>query len=135
MAKWREKKGCTKRELKSLAGYLNHACKVTRPGHRFLRGVFGLLSQFHKQDHMIRLNTAFRADMEWWHVLASSWNGVSLMRDTALHPPSVEIWSDASGGWGWGCGTWWRCNWFQVQWKDWPAFSSASIAAKELLWQ
>ena len=131
VAKWRERKGCTKRELKSLAGYLNHACKVIRPGRRFLRGVFGLLSQFHKQDHMIRLNTAFRADMEWWHVFASSWNGVSLMRDTAFHPPSVEIWSDASGGWG--CGAWWRCNWFQVQWKDWPAFSRASIAAKELL--
>lgn len=131
VAKWRKRKGCTKRELQSLAGYLNHACKVIRPGRRFLRGVFGLMSQFHKQDHMIRLNTAFRADMEWWHVFASSWNGVSLMRDATLNSPSVEIWSDASGGWG--CGAWWRCNWFQVRWEDWPAFASASIAAKELL--
>ena len=61
VAKWRMRKGCTKRELQSLAGYLNHACKVIRPGRRFLRGVFGLLLQFHKQDHMIRLNTAFRS--------------------------------------------------------------------------
>lgn len=129
VAKWRNKKACTKRELQSLAGYLNHACKVIRPGRRFLRGVFGLISQFHRQDHMIRLNSAFRADLEWWHVFASSWNGVSLMRETGS--PSVEIWSDASGGWG--CGACWRHNWFQVRWQDWPAFASASIAAKELL--
>ena len=80
---------------------------------------------------MIRLNTAFRADMEWWYVFARSWNGVSLMRDAALSSPAVEIWSDASGGWG--CGAWWSCKWFQVHWEDWPAFSKASIAAKELL--
>ena len=56
---------------------------------------------------------------------------MSLIRDTTLQSPSIEIWSDASGGWG--CGAWWGCNWFQVQWNDWPVFSNASIAAKELL--
>ena len=64
-------------------------------------------------------------------MFASSWNRVSLMRDAALSSPSVEIWSDASGGWG--CGAWWSCNWFQVCWEDWLAFGRASIAAKELL--
>ena len=72
-----------KRELQSLGGHLNHSCKVIRLGQQFLRGIFGLLSQFCKQDHMIRLNTAFRADLEWWRVFASSWNGVSLMKDVA----------------------------------------------------
>ena len=131
VAKWRRRKACTKRELQSLAGHLNHACKVIRPGRRFLRGVFGLLSQFHKRDHMIRLNAAFRADLEWWHVFACSWNGVSLMREAGFQSPSVEIWSDASGGWG--CGAWWGRRWFQVKWSEWPVFSGASIAAKELL--
>ena len=131
VAKWRTRKGCTKRELQSLAGYLNHACKVIRPGRQFLRGVFGLMSQFNKLDHMIRLITAFRADMEWCHVFTSSWNGVSLMRDATFNSPSVEIWSDASCGCG--CGAWWRCNWFQVRWEDWPAFGRGSIIAKELL--
>ena len=80
---------------------------------------------------MIRLNAAFRADLEWWHVFAHSWNGVSIMRESALQAPSFDIWSDASGGWG--CGAWWECRWFQVQWSHWPAFSNASIAANELL--
>ena len=129
--KWRRRKACTKRELQSLAGYLNHACKVIRPGRRFLRGVFGLLSRFERTDHMIRLNAAFRADMEWWHVFAEKWNGVSMLRNVAFQSPSVEIWSDASGSWG--CGAFWGPQWFQVQWSGWPGFTGASIAAKELL--
>ena len=128
VGKWRRRKACTKRDLQSLAGHLNHACKVIRPGRRFLRGVFGLLSQFHRRDHM---NSAFRADMEWWHVFASTWNGVSLMRDVSQHSPTFKIWSDASGGWG--CGAVWEDQWFQVQWSEWPGFVGASIAAKELL--
>lgn len=102
VATWRKRKACTKRELKSLAGHLNHAYKVIRPGQGFLHGVFSLLSLFNRPDHMIRLNAAFRADLEWWHVFAHSWNGVSIMRESALQAPSFEMWSDASGGWGCG---------------------------------
>lgn len=128
MERWRRRKSCSKRELQSLAGHLNHACKVIRPGRRFVREVFGLLSQFERQDHMIRLNASFRADMECWHVFASAWNGISVMREVA---PTVEIWSDASGSWG--CGAIWDTHWCQVQWSQWPDFAGALIAAKELL--
>ncbi len=37
-------------ELQSLAGHLGHACKVVRPGRRFLRVLFGLLSTFRRRD-------------------------------------------------------------------------------------
>ena len=128
---WRHRKSCRKRDLQVLAGHLNHACKVIRPGRRFLRGIFGLLSQFGRKDHPIQLNREFRADMEWWHEFASRWNGVSLLREVALQHPSVELWSDASGAWG--CGAFWRDEWFQVEWKVWPDFQEATIASKELL--
>jgi hypothetical protein len=39
IAAWRKRKCCKKKELESLAGYLNHACKVVKPGRRFLRGL------------------------------------------------------------------------------------------------
>ncbi len=65
-----------KRELQSLASHLSHACKVVRPGRRFLRGVFGLLSLFRKRNHLVRLSGAFR---EWSCVFAES--GVSMMLD------------------------------------------------------
>lgn len=57
---WRKRKFCRKRELQSLAGHLSHACKVVRPGRRFLRGVFGLLSLFKKRDHLIRFMLLLR---------------------------------------------------------------------------
>ena len=129
VAKWRRRKVCTKKELQSLAGHLNHACKVIRPGRCFLRGLFDLISQFRRQDHMIRLNSAFRADLEWWHVFATSWNGVSMMREgTKKH----------NGMWKSGLmpqvrGGFWGARWFQVAWSAWPDFAETSIAAKELL--
>lgn len=46
-------------------------------------------------------------------------------------PGDVEVWSDASGSWG--CGGIWDEKWFQVSWEECPQFSSAPIAAKELL--
>ena len=52
VAKWRSRKACTKRELQSLADHLNHACKVVKPGRRFLRGIFRLISQFRCRNHM-----------------------------------------------------------------------------------
>ena len=48
VAKWRQRKVCTKKELQSLSGHLSHACKVIRPGRHFLRGLFGLISQFRR---------------------------------------------------------------------------------------
>ena len=89
VGKWRRRKCCIITELQSLAGHLNHACKVVRPGWRFLRGVFGLLSQFRRPDHQIRLNAAFWADLEWWHTFVSSWNGVSIMLRESLQLPGV----------------------------------------------
>ena len=131
VARWRTRKACTKRELQSLAGHLNHACKVVRPGRRFLRGLFGLISQFGRRDHMIRLSSSFRADLEWWHVFVASCNGVSLLKGRRSSEWRVEIWSDASGSWG--CGAVWGVCWIQFSWESCPSFASASIAPKELL--
>ena len=131
VAKWGKQDGCKKHELESLAGHLSHACKVVRPGRHFLRGIFGLLSRFRRQDDPIRLNAAFRADLEWWLVFVSSWNGVSMMLEECLRAPGVEIWSDASGSWG--CGALWGGRWFQLEWSQHQDLADASIAVKELL--
>ena len=80
---------------------------------------------------MIRLNAAFRVDLEWWHILESSWNGVSMMWRESLLTPWVEVWSDASGSWG--CGAVWDSEWLQIKWSDWPSFITATIGAKQLI--
>ena len=118
-----------KRELQSLASHLSHACKVVRPGRRFLRGVFGLLSLFRKRNHLVRLSGAFRADLEWWSVFAESWNGVSMMLDLELKC-RLQVYTFGVMHRDRGAVV---LGGFQVSWSEWPDFRVASIAAKELL--
>ena len=57
IAEWATRKSCTKRDLQSLVGKLQHACKVVCPERTFLRRMFELLKGVKKKDHFIRLNT------------------------------------------------------------------------------
>jgi hypothetical protein len=128
---WCQRKFCTKKELQSLAGSLQHACKVVRPGRPFTRRIYEQLAQREDDpDHYhIRLCKSTQADIEWWRTFLPTWNGVSMLRDYGEEAPHAEVWSDASGVWG--CGAFWQCHWFQIQWGA-GQMASASIAAKEL---
>jgi len=124
---WRGRKACTKRELLSLIGQLSHACKVVKPGRVFLSRMIRLSTVAKQLDHHVRLNQAFRSDLEWWFRFLSKWNGVLLIWDD--QQPSYVVTSDASGSWG--CGAFWQSQWFQVQWPE--NFPSFHITVKELI--
>ena len=128
---WGDRKACQRRELESLVGFLNHACKVVRCGRTFLRRMLDLLHgvPMHPlRPHPIRLNRAFRSDLAWWRLFASDWNGISF-----LPPPTrLPVWqiaSDASGSWG--CGAWHGSHWFQLSWDE--RSEGLTIMIKELL--
>lgn len=128
---WGDRKSCSRKDLESLVGHLNHACKVVRPGRSFLRRILDLLhgTQRHpSRSDAIRLNTEFRADLAWWQEFVVTWNGTSFLTGPA-HLPTVEMASDASGSWG--CGAWCGNMWFQVQWDH--RSQDLPIAVKELL--
>jgi len=97
---WIRKRSCTRRELESLIGTLQHACKVIKPGRVFLRRLIARLSVAKASHHHIRLNREFKEDLMWWKVLASSWNGTAIIMQERV--PSVHLTSDASGAWGCG---------------------------------
>ena len=130
VALWRVRKGCRKRDLQSLAGHLSHACKVVRPGRRFLRGIFGLLSQFRRKDHFVWLNASFRADLEWWHAFVSEWNGMALLQGVELEKERKFGRMLRVHGGVVHCGMASGCRWHGV---SGPVFGSANISAKELL--
>ena len=46
LAAWSGRKVATLKELQSLLGYLNHACKVVRPGCSFMRNMISLLNSY-----------------------------------------------------------------------------------------
>ena len=58
-ALWKDRRSCRKVELQSLAGKLQHACKVVRPGRSFLRRVFQLLKGTHHAHHHIQTTGPF----------------------------------------------------------------------------
>ena len=73
---WESRKVCTKKELESLIGILQHACKVIRPGRSFLRRAISLLSIAKQPHHHIRLNAEFRSDIKWWKAFAVQTTGM-----------------------------------------------------------
>ena len=129
LAHWRTKKWCLLKDLQSLVGKLQHACKVVRPGRTFLRRMFELLRGTPKRQCFIRLNATFRSDLAWWLMFLESWNGVSMLADVDNAPPDAHLYTDASGGIG--CGAWSGRHWFQYFWPD--EFAARSIAVKELV--
>lgn len=127
---WQLKRSCTKRELLSLIGQLQHACRVVRPGRTFLRRMITLSTHPKELHHHVRLNAAFRSDLQWWASFLEEWNGVSMMSQDPRLPPQAVITSDASGNWG--CGAFSSASdWFQLQWPS--SWNTVHITIKELV--
>ena len=131
LREWGDRRTCTRKELESLIGLLNHACKVVRSGRSFLRRMIDLLYAVHRPPNSlipIRLNVGFRSDLAWWQEFLPHWNGISFLPPPS-HLPQVELATDASGSWG--AGAWWGVAWFQVRWD--ARSRNLSIAEKELI--
>ena len=127
--RWTTKRAATKREMLSLIGELAHACRVVRPGRTFLRRMIDVAHSRPRLHHWIRINNDFKSDLLWWHCFLEDWNGVALLSTHSSKPPSIEVFSDASGSWG--CSALWGSSWFQAPWSaDW---SQVNIATKELV--
>ena len=113
---WEGKKSCTRKELETLVGHLNHACKVVRLGRSFLCHMLNLLLIVRRIANFLYASTrSFGQTFAWWLTFINQWNGVSF-----LSPPNKltqhHLTTDTSGGWG--CGAWFGNKWFQVQWDD-----------------
>ena len=129
LEQWSHKRFCKRKDLESLIGHLQHACKVVPQGRTFLRRMINLLCVFRRDDHPIRLNREFFLDLTWWRELFCSWNGCSFLQYPYWAPlPDFEVSSDASGALGYGAlfqRHWFSCSWLAVQ-------VSQSIEYKEL---
>ncbi len=124
-----KRKACKKRELQSLVGLLQHACKVIRPGRIFLRRIIETMESAKHSDHWVRLNSSFRSDLIWWDTFLEEWNGISMLWSKDMFNSSQTVTSDASGNWG--CGAIQGKGWFQLEWPT--EFRSFPIHVKELL--
>ena len=127
---WAGKESCTKRQLLSLIGRLQHACCVVQPGRTFLRRMIDFSTKFKQLHFERRLNKGFQSDLQWWSSFLCDWNGVSMMGGVVHSASRVTLTSDASGSWG--CGAFTSLGkWFMFKWpRSWASFH---ITVKELL--
>ena len=93
-------------ELRELTGQLSFATKVIPIGRAFLRRLFASLCFANRESFSPIISDECKSDLQWWHHLLHSWNGVSMFLETA--PPDWTIFSDASlTSWGVFChGSW-----------------------------
>ena len=98
ITEWKGRRTCCKRDLLSLIGQLQHACKVVWAGRSFLRRMIDLSTVASKLHHRIRLSRGFQSDLQWWDTFLVRWNGVSMMRSLHRSTPVAILTSDASGG-------------------------------------
>ena len=123
----KKRPSCTREELESLLGVMNHACTVIPAGKAFLRQVISLVHSVAQPYHHIRLNKDFLSDLTWWNIFAKHWNGAALI--SGSHDNDIILTTDASGSWG--CGAWCGTAWFQLQWN--AKSQCLQIAVKELI--
>ena len=116
---WTVRKSCTKRELRSLIGSLQHAAAVVQPGRPFVRRLIELMKIARREDFKLRLNVAARSDIIWWHTFLRTWNGVGIL---PILQRQVQLTLDASGSWG--CGVYSGVRWFQLVTSPYMASST-----------
>ena len=86
--------------------------------------------QVHLNGHL-RLNTEFRADLQWWATFLDLWNGVAIITALCRRPIDAKLVSNASGSWG--CGAYFGNKWFALSWSSCPSWAEVHISVQELL--
>ena len=125
---WSSCKKCRKRDLLSLIGKLNFACRIIPAGRIFLRRLINLSTSARLPQHHITMNCEARRDIAWWLRFLPSWNGRAIIPDPHwTRSPDLELFTDASGSIGYGifyAGHWVANPWplelqnRSIQWKE-----------------
>jgi hypothetical protein len=124
----KRRRSVTLRELQSVLGFLNFACKVIAHGRPFLRRLTDLTCHLSNPSHHIRLTKEARLDILAWLSFLRDFNGVSIFIDPVwTTSQTVSLYSDASGR---GFAAVFGSRYIQGAWPSlWLPYS---IAIKEL---
>ena len=127
VTRFARRKKVTLRELQSLIGTLNFACKVIVPGRPFLRRLIDLTIGISRPNFHIRLNNEARLDLAAWLIFLQSFNGVSVLLDEHwISSEKLELFTDASNH---GFAGVLKGKWFQGGWPS--SWEQKHITIKE----
>ena len=117
----------TLKQLQSLLGHLNFACRVVAPGRPFCSRVARLMAGLQAPHHHTRIPKEVKADLWNWLDFLGNYNGVSLWQDTLNMRNDFQVHSDAAGSLGFGL--YWRGRWCA---KHWPAAWQGEAITRDL---
>lgn len=87
---------CTKKELLSLLGHLNFACRVILPGRSFMSHLIKLSTTVKRLHHHVHLKSC-RPDLVMWSRFLQGWNGVSFfINDDITNAADINLFTDAT---------------------------------------
>ena len=105
----------TLKQLQSLIGSLNFACRAVAPGRAFLRRLIGSTISLKAPNHVTRVNIKMKGDLTMWLEFLRNYNGVSVFRDQRwLSNEDMELFTDAAASIG--MGIYMNGKWAQAKW-------------------
>ena len=125
------RRSCTLKELQSLIGSLNFACKVIPPGRPFLQRMIQLTRNVSLPHHRIKLSQGFFKDLRMWEDFICNWNGAGFFMSSHWVTSDVlSLYTDASGSLGFG-GIF-QTHWSQGSWEPHQKLGQPGIS---IAWQ
>lgn len=110
---WPKRRGCTKRELQSLIGYLQYLTRIIPWGRAFIHRMIRLVANNRPPHAPVRLSSGLRLDLQWWADHLPSWPGISMFYQSWAYLDSFEV--DASQV---GHGCFWFPHWYSAPWSQ-----------------
>ena len=92
-------KKVTLKDMQSLLGLLNFACKVVVPGRTFCRRLINSAIGVRKPFHKIRVNNQMRADLQIWLHFLQEYNDATVITDKEwISNEKLQLYTDSAGG-------------------------------------
>ncbi len=131
LEQFQHRRSCTLKELQSLIGTLNFACRVVPPGRSFLQRMIDLTRSVLKPHHHIKLSSGFFQDLKMWKDFISNWNGENFFLLSEWYASdTLNLHTDASGSLGFR-GIFGK-KWFQGKWQPHQQLGQPGIS---IAWQ
>ncbi|KAE8597602.1 hypothetical protein XENTR_v10016529 [Xenopus tropicalis] len=112
----RQARKVTLKQLQSLLGKLNFACRIIPMGRVFSRRLPLATAGVRQPHHFIRLNQGHKSDLTVWSNFLQDFNGKVYWLENTVENSEISLFTDAVGSTGFGAffaGKWCMANWPQ----------------------
>ncbi|XP_053372810.1 uncharacterized protein LOC128546374 [Mercenaria mercenaria] len=107
----------TLREVQSVIGLLNFACRAVVTGRPFCRRLINAICGLSKPHHHLRVSGAMKADLQMWLTFLKDFNGVSVFHKQFWSTNNqLQLFSDSAEGEGLGFGVYYAGQWACAKW-------------------